>query len=198
MSFSAWRQNLGLWLPAAVFLLLNVALLAIFGLRFADEAQVARLRLERQSDALASLRDSRERAEVVVERVRSGEEGLDDFYGRRLSTEGESLTRIIAEIKEMSTRAGIPPSALAYRKERLEGQELSRRTINFAVSGSYAQLRQLINLLELSDSFLILEEDSISAADAEGAPMRINLTLSTLFTIERGSPAASQGQARAG
>lgn len=92
------------------------------------------------------------------------------------------MTRVLAEIKDLCNRAGIPPSSLSYEKQVLEGQDVSRRTITFAVNGSYAQLRQLINFIELSDSFLILDQVSLRGNDVEGAPLRISLSLSTLFT----------------
>ncbi|MFQ5526020.1 MAG: GspMb/PilO family protein [Thermoanaerobaculia bacterium] len=185
---SAWVANLRFWLPGALFLALMLALLAVFGLRFADEAKVARIRLERRTQELEAVRAKRLEAEGVVDRIRSSEEGLADFYGRRLSTERQSLTRIIAEIKELAGRAGIPPEALNYQRERLEGQDVSRRTVTFAVQGTYAQLRQLINFFELSDSFLVLDQVAISSNEIENAPLRINLTLSTLFTAS--APAA--------
>ena len=91
---------------------------------------------------------------------------------------------IIAEIKDLCDRAGIPPTSLNYERQALDGQDVSRRTITFAVIGSYAQLRQLINFLELSDSFLILDQIALRGDDIEGTPLRINLSLSTLFTVK--------------
>ena len=55
------------------------------------------------------MRAKRVEAEAVVEKIEAAEAGLEDFYGRRLSTERQSLTRIIAEIKDLAGRAGIPP-----------------------------------------------------------------------------------------
>lgn len=189
MIASAWRRNLWLWLPAAVFFLLTVVLLGVFALEFADETQVARTRLARRTEELDVIRAQRERAQGIVEKVRASEEGLADFYGRRLSTEREGLTRILAEIKNLCRLSGIPPTSLAYERQALEGQDVSRRTITFSVDGSYAQLRQLINFIELSDSFLILDEVSLRGNDVEGTPLRISLKLSTLFTVNSGAPA---------
>ena len=59
---------------------------------------------------------------------------------------------------------------------------MSRRTITFSVDGSYAQLRQLINFLELSDTFFILDQIALRGNEVEGTPLRISLSLSTLFT----------------
>ena len=189
MIASAWRRNFWLWLPAAVFFLLTVVLLGVFALEFADETQVARTRLARRTEELDVIRAQRERAQGIVEKVRASEEGLADFYGRRLSTEREGLTRILAEIKNLCRLSGIPPTSLAYERQALEGQDVSRRTITFSVDGSYAQLRQLINFIELSDSFLILDEVSLRGNDVEGTPLRISLKLSTLFTVNSAAPA---------
>lgn len=182
MNRSAWRQNLKLWVPPAVLLLLGVGFLLLYFVRFADEAQVARNRLERRTAELEQVRAQRQRAEGIVETVRASEEGLAEFYGERLSSESEALTRILGEVKDLCKRAGIPPSSLTYERERIEGQDLSRRTITFSVDGTYVQLRQLVNFIELSDSFLILDQIALRGNDVEGAPLRISLRLSTLFT----------------
>lgn len=188
MNSTAWSQSLRLWLPGAVFFGLMVALSSVFALRFADQAEVARVRLERRAEELESLRSKRMQAEAVIEQIRSSEEGLEDFYGRRLSSESRALTKIIAEIKDLASRAGIPPEALNYERQQLEGQDVSRHRIRFSVNGTYAQLRQLINFFELSESFLILDEVALSGNDVEGSPLRITLTLSTLFAAEPDTP----------
>lgn len=195
MSVRAWQQNLKLWLPPALFVGIMVVLLVLFAAKFADEAEVARSRLAKRTEELDEIRTRRESAEAIVNQIRDSEEGLEDFYGRRLSSESQALTRIIAEVKDLCERAGVPPTALSYEKQTVEGQDVFRRTITFAVDGSYAQLRQLVNFLELSDSFLILDQISLRGADVEGAPLRISLRLSTLFTSEtaaRSAPATRE------
>ena len=184
MTVRAWSQNLKIWLPAALFLAVMLAFLVVFGLEFADEAEVARTRLARRTEELDQAQARRAHAQGIVDQVRASEEGLADFYGRRLSSESESLTRILAEIKDLCERAGVPPTALNYERQVLEGQDVSRRTITFSVNGTYSQLRQLINFIELSDSFLILDGIALRGDGVEGAPLRISLRMSTLFTTE--------------
>lgn len=182
MSSAAWSQNLKLWVPPAIFLAVMGALLMIFALKYADEVEVARTRLEKRTEELEAVRALRMRAEGIVEQVKESEEGLAEFYGKRLSSESEALTRVISEIKDLCSRAGIAPSSLSYERQELEGQDLSRRTITFSVDGTYAQLRQLVNFIELSDTFLILDQIALRGNDVEGSPLRISLRLSTLFT----------------
>ena len=64
--------------------------------------------------------------------------------------------------------------------------------MDFGVRGSYVALRRLINLLELSDSFLMLEEINLSGRGSE--ELQITLRLSTLFSTR---PAAARPAAEA-
>lgn len=179
----AWSRNPGVWLPAAVFVLANVLALAIFTGSFADNAEAGLGRLERRAEQLAQLKAKRSNAEEAVFNVRTSSEGLKEFYGDRLAPESEALTRIIAEVKDLANRAGLPPSSISYSKEQLEGQSLIRRSLEFSVSGTYEQLRQLVNLLELSDSFLILEQVNLQGSNEGDPVLGISLSLSTLFTV---------------
>ena len=49
----------------------------------------------------------------------------------------------------------------------------------FTVEGNYTQLRRLINQLETTDTFVVLESISLSEATPN---LRIDLRLSTLFS----------------
>ena len=64
-------------------------------------------------------------------------------------------------------------------KERKYGTNAETVTINFAVQGNYQQVRRLINLLELSQQFVII--DQITLASSENDRLTLNLQLKTLF-----------------
>jgi RNase P/RNase MRP subunit p30 len=51
--------------------------------------------------------------------------------------------------------------------------------MSFTVAGSYQQIRRLINLLELSRQFVII--DRISLTTAQDQMLTLNLHLKTLF-----------------
>jgi hypothetical protein len=121
-----------------------------------------------------------------VAEITGTRQAVASFYQDRLSTESARLTRIIAEVKELASRAGLSPSQITYPSEPLEDYGLRRRGFVFQVDGTYADLRKLVNLLELSDSFLTLEKVDLSGAD--GGRLRIQLRLSTLFAADGSSP----------
>ena len=201
-ALGVWGRNLRLWVPALAFFLLALGALVFYRTVLADDAEIGRSRLTRRAEELEAVRAERARVESYLGRATGLEDGMGHFYGVRLASEAASLTRLIAEIKDLSERAGLLPQQIKYDRDEIEDEDVLRRRLVFPVEGTYQQLRQLINFLEVSDSFIILEEIGLrgGADGAEGA-LRIDLTISTLFLGDDGTaiaalPAASEEAAR--
>ena len=181
MSLSAWRRHPKLWVPAAVFLLVNLGFLAAYRLVLADEAELGRGLLDRRQAELQRTQELRQALELSWDDASAAEDGLTSFYSDRLATEEQMLTTVIAKVKRLASQAGLEPAAINYDKDDIQLQDLVQRTIVFGVDGTYSQLRQFINFLELSKSFLILEEISLGSRDDESGVLGIDLTISTMF-----------------
>lgn len=182
---SAWRRYFRLWLPAAVFLVVNLGFLAGYRLVLAEEAELGRGLLDRRETELARVRDLRAELEELWQRAEATEKGLASFYAERLATEERMLTTVIAKVKELAGQAGLgQPAVISYEKDAIERHDLVQRTIVFGVEGTYKQLRKLINFLELSESFLILEEVALRSAEGAGGRLGIDLRISVLFAEE--------------
>lgn len=179
-----WRGRLRAWLPALIFFVVAASALGVYRLRFAGEAEVSEQSVERARRALAELTEDRERLATDIERIRANREMLETFYGDRLATESERLTRLIAEVKELARRSGLVPLVIQYPDQPIEDFGLRRRAFVFGVEGTYADLRELLNLLEISESFLTLEEVSLVEGSGGSGRLRISLRLSTLFAAE--------------
>jgi type IV pilus assembly protein PilO len=186
-STSIWRRRVALWLPALVFFLLNVVVLLVYPVRFAGRMEVTADELDQERAVLAELVERRRDLEAQRQGIERTRLAVDEMYGERLAPESERLTRIIAEVKDLAARSGLTPPAVSYPTEPLEAYGLRRRAFVFSVEGSYADLRKFINLLELSQTFLTLEEVSLS--ESGGGALRIQLRVSTLFSTGDGAPA---------
>lgn len=191
-----WRRSVARWLPALAGLALALLLFAVYLGRFAGRVEVGEEALDGGRQQLAALLAERRRIESELARVGDNRTRLAQFYDQRLSTESRRLTRIIAEVKELARRSGLEPQAISYPDETIEDFGLRKRSFVFGVEGTYADLRKLINLLELSDSFLTLERVDLSGEGQRGGGrLRIDLGLSTLFAT--GEPAAPEPAAGA-
>ena len=181
-SMDIWRQRLWIWAPALVFFLLNLAFFSTYRLVYAGQVESLEDRLAAQEQRLEEVRGERLEMETLEATARTNRQRLEELYDDRFATERERFTRVTSEIKELARRSGLVPSAISYPEEEVEDYGLVKRYFSFTVEGTYSQLRQFINLLELTPSFVTLEEVDLDGD--EGSSLRIRLTLSTLFTEE--------------
>jgi len=182
-----WSQMLKFWLPGLLLLLVNLGVLSTYRFLLAGQTQLRSSRVERLSTTLAELQEHRAaldnvRAKAEINRLR-----VEEFYGRRLSSEADRLTQVIAEVKTMARASGVKASGFRYPDEALEEFELVRRSIVFSAEGSYKELRRFIHALERSEQFLILDEIGVSETGRNNTDVRVRIVVSTLFlnNIER-------------
>jgi len=192
---NVWRARVRWWVPALIFLVANVVLLSAYRLVLAGQSQLRSSRIERTQTDLIHATAERKELERKLEAARSSRDAIESFYDDRLASENVRLTRILAEVRELATRAGLAPTAIKYGKQEIDDHGLLRRSIEFSVEGSYVEFRRFVNMLELSSSFLLLERVGLRGSDDDAAgQLRIALVVSTLFA----SPEAVADAERSG
>lgn len=184
---SIWHQRPSRWFVPLAGLVLGLALFAFYQVQLAGRAERTARAVAASREELGRLVEDRGRLEERIAAVESAATALDLFYGDRLATESQRLTRMITEVKDLASRSGLVPQAISYPRETLEEFGLARRSFVFGVEGTYADLRKLVNFLELSGSFLTLEGVRLgSGGDRAGGRLAIDLALSTLFAVRPG------------
>jgi type IV pilus assembly protein PilO len=181
-----WRQRLWVWLPALIFFVANAVAFSIY-LGYAGRVERLESQLESQDKEMTKLTAERKELETLVNRVRTNREQVEQLYSERLAPRSLRLTSVSAEVNDLAGKAGLRPQAISYPEEEIEEYGLVKRSFIFTVDGTYAELRKFINLLELSGSFLTLEGVTLSGGDDQGPELRMDLSLSTLFTREPGA-----------
>ena len=195
----SWRRLFGggraiFWAPPLALLLANLAWLFLFGsgsrLRAAElERRGAAIR--RDHSSVAAGLAQREQLWIAATENRTRVERL---YADRFATEQARFTEMVRELKGLAQSAGLEPAAISYPEERFEEFGLLRRSFVFGVNGPYAALRTLLNLIELSSSFLVVEQIDVSESN-QG--LAVQLRLSTLFRAA-GSDSATAPKAAGG
>lgn len=175
-----WVRSARTWAPALAFLLVNLGLL--LGYRVLVQARVTAVteeaqRQEERLEELVALRESREGALATA---RGTEQAIAELRAETFGREAERLTLVMARVKELLRQAGLSgPKSINYSEEPFPEYGFVVKTIDFGVQGSYEQLRRFINFLELSETFLTLEEIGVNESDA--GTLSVRLRLSTLF-----------------
>jgi hypothetical protein len=199
-----WRQRLWLWVPALVFFLANATAYTVYRFGFADRVKSLQEDLKDQQQKLDPLVVRQQKLDTLLARSERNEREIRRLYGEKLATRKERLTAITAEVWGLARKAGLSPKSFSYPEQEIQQYGLTKRSFIFSVEGTYVNLRQLINFLELSDSFLSLEAVTLGPGSAsrqvkapragvvrtplppppEGSELHMSLTLSTLFASD--------------
>jgi Tfp pilus assembly protein PilO len=183
-----WRQRIWVWLPALLFFLANAVAFSVY--RFGYAGQVQSLEADLQSvkeQRLTPLEQRRAVLERRLLRARNAETAVRQLYTDLFSTRSQRLTSATSEVKSLARKAGLNPKTISYPEQEIEDYGLVKRSFVFPVEGTYGELRQFLNMLELTDSFLTLEGVTLSEETRDQGPeLHMSLTLSTLFASEAG------------
>ena len=188
-----WRQRAWVWVPALVFFLVNLAW-SVYQLGYAGNLQSLEAELKGQQRELATLKGRQAEADALLGRADLNHHRVAALYEDSFSTRKHRQAEVTAEVIDLARRAGMSPAAFSFPEETIQDYHLIKRSFIFSVNGTYLELRKFVNLLELSDSFLTLEDIQLSQ-DPKGAELRISLRLSTLFkdTEPPAGPSARPG-----
>ncbi|HEV2844907.1 MAG TPA: hypothetical protein VG477_08685 [Thermoanaerobaculia bacterium] len=192
-----WRQRLWIWVPALLFFLANIAGFIVYQVGYAEGVSSLEGALDAQKQTLQSQETEKKDLQTQLTRVSTNEQQVQQLYAERLSTRSQRLTRITAEVKALASRAGLKPGALSYPEEEIDDYGLIQRSFVFQVEGTYPELRQFLNFLEVSPSFLTVEEINVAGNSSDGPELRIDLSLTTLFSRDA-DDAAPQAAAQDG
>ncbi|MDQ1347070.1 MAG: hypothetical protein QG573_439 [Acidobacteriota bacterium] len=196
-SYALWRRQLWIWLPPALALLAATVYLVYLerGVRARGAKLEARLEVAQRQhqEAQAGL----EKLEKLAGAAQATREQIQLLMGEKFSTESGRLTTLIREIKQLAEHAGLDPRDIGYPQEEYAELGLVRRSFIFSVQGSYANLRAFLYLLELSPSYVTV--DQIELRELSGAKgLGVSLRLSTFFSVPPEATPAAAGPATGG
>jgi len=182
-----WREHRILLIVLGVLLVANAIFFFTYRVQYETRLQALDARLHQSEDDLQRARSKRIAADQTVASYRKVQTDLQTLYNSRWATEPERLTRLYAEIKRLAADSGIAmPKTFAF--SRTEDKDMQKTggigtvtvTISFTAQGNYQQLRRLINKLELSNQFVIIDAINLGSGSSPDN-LTLNVRLKTLF-----------------
>lgn len=191
-----WNERRAWILAIGALLILNTIFFFTYRVRYEQRVDEAHARLDSAKEQLSIAKARRVDYESQLAAHKAMVGTIATVYDSWWSTPELRLTKLIVEIKGYVSKCGLTLQNVSYSKSDA-GQEGGATTmeIDFAVQGSYEQLRQLINLLELSDQFIIIDSVAFAGDQADGS-IALNLRLRTLFKGEPKPKVTRAGGAR--
>lgn len=186
-----WRDR-RLVLPL-LGILLVINLVVFFTYRVQQQNRIESLR-ERRAELEQELQKAqlaRETARQQIASVSRLEKELVRIFDQSWGTPDERLTPLLRELYRHANESGLQPSSRTYGNEQTSREgEATAMTISFGVEGTYEQLREMIQLIETSDQYVVI--DSLSLGERENAGLTITIELRTLFREDPKLPRGAQ------
>jgi hypothetical protein len=184
-----WKEKRVLLIILGLLLAANAIFFLTYRVQYQTRLDDLDVRLEETEASLLNSRNARMRAERDLASHGKVENDVRTVYEQHWATRAERLTALITEVKRLGQASGLVPSSYSFdRADIKDPSELRTREakvgatevgMSFNVRGTYAQVRRLINLLELSRQFVII--DGITLSSAENELLTLNLHIKTIF-----------------
>jgi hypothetical protein len=195
-AFGLWRRRLWIWLPPAAMLAAATFYLVVLerGVRSQGATLEARLLVaQREHD---SAQEGLAKLDKLAAAAQATRDQVERLKEEKFATEGGRFTGLIREIKQLAEHAGLDPREIGYPEETYADLGLVKRSFVFSVQGSYVNLRAFLFLLELSPSYVTV--DQIDVKELSGSRgLAVNLRLSTFFAAPE-APAGTAPPAASG
>jgi Tfp pilus assembly protein PilO len=162
-----WRRLLPVWLPAVGLCVAAAALYLWQSSESGGRAASLRSQIEEFEAEKARLEGLLAQVEGERAAVAKVNESFDVLYGQVFRSLDERLTNILREVGLATRTAGLLPGTYKYAAEDDQKMGYIRFSIQFAVTGEYAQIRKLIAAIQSSPEFLVVEQ--LAFAGDEGA-----------------------------
>jgi len=189
-----WREKRILLIVLGVLLLANTVFFFTYRVQYVNRLEDLDANKEQTQAQLEQARNARVTAEQQLAAYKKVQTDLQVLYNERWSTPPQRLTALIDEVKKLAAASHLEPPS--YQFTTGESKNVPAATsgtkgsigtttleIAFNVQGTYEQMRRLINLLELSDQFVIIDGISLatSGTTVNDKILTLNIRLKTLF-----------------
>lgn len=181
-----WREKRWLLIALGVFFLANLLFFVTYRIRFEQRVNDLDGRREHVERQLVEARAQRQIAEQDLQSFRQIEKAIDMVYNEWWATPQERLVPLLNEMRELARRSNLRPQSTSYAEAEISQTrgDASSLTISFAVTGNYEQVRRLINMIEHSDEFVVIESIGLSGNPTDSSRLVLTLELKTFFRAQ--------------
>ncbi len=193
-----WRRRVALLAVAGLFAIGNLAL--FWGYR--SSTQTRRAALEARRDELRRTVEASEAEATRLagqrERLSGVSSAIEEFYGRRIGPERETLAPVVAEVHAILKDTGVAAQQISYATTQAPKLPLLQMRIAFTVQCDYARFKRLLHAFESSHRWIVVRDVSISRdADRPGS-VQVQMEAVTYFSEPAGAPVTESKPAKAG
>ena len=164
---------------------------------FGGSADDLRQEQGRLSSQLRQMKARLEGTRDHVAKIDIARTQADEFMGKYIQERREASARNLEEMSRIAAEANVRFLPENAERQKIEGSDtLQMELITAGFDGSYAGLAKLVNALEKSPRFLIIDSMTLNAPQQQnalqaGGPQNVNITLK-LVSFVRGEAGSAE------
>lgn len=174
-------RALTLLAAAALFAGANLAFFVVYRSGSASRRAALEARRDALKQSVASGETEAERVSRQKSRLGGVSEAIEEFYGRRIGTERETLAPVVDEIHSILRETGVAAPQISYTTAAVAKLPLLQMHIVFTVRCDYGRFKQLLRAFEASSKWIVVREIAISRDNDRPGSVQVQLNLVTYF-----------------
>ncbi|HEX3748683.1 MAG TPA: GspMb/PilO family protein [Bryobacteraceae bacterium] len=189
--FSLKDPRVAMRAAIGVLLVANLAMAVVAFKPFGGSADDLRKDQASLSSQLRQLQASLEKSKQHVGKIEIARTEGDEFMSKYIMDKRSAPVAIVEELNKAATDAGVHVLPNTFSYEDIEGSDaLQMISIAAPFEGNYAGLAKLVNVLEKSPRFWIIDEMSLNAPQQQNqrvatAQQNINVNLKLLAFVRQ-------------
>jgi hypothetical protein len=185
---NVWRRRAGLLAVATLFLLANIGFLVGSRSIRAARKQALEARRSGLTSEVTALEAEAKRLVEQRDRLAQVSSAIEEFYGRRVGSQRETLAPVVEEIHAVMKKHGVAPSSIGYSTAPLPSLPLSQMSIGFSFKSDYARFKRLLNAFEVNRKWIVVREVSLTRDSEATGEVQVHLVLGTYFSNDEKRP----------
>jgi hypothetical protein len=146
-----------------------------------ESAQSQKMQRAQLEQKLKLLRADVQNGREIEKQLPNVAQECDEFYQKDLVPASSGDTAVIADIVQIANSAGVQTGGVTLHDKEVEGRGLEEVEITGSVEGSYQNLIQLIDGIERSQHFYLLESLSLNSSSENSGVVKLQIALRTYF-----------------
>ena len=182
------QPQIAVRIALGILLLANVILAIVVFKPFGGSRQDLENQLIGLQNQVKTRQANLARIRLLATKVDKGRNEGDNFVGQQFLMRRTAYSSLLSELVGMAKSTGIRPKEFSYIYQPIEGSEdMAMLTITGNYEGTYADLVHLLNMIDRSPRFMILEYLQ-AAPQATSGVLMINMKINTFVRDDGSGP----------